>query len=175
MKPDLTKTLKNRGFILSVHIGLWVLLYLSVSGLGGKSPSFRDTPSSTAPAQGLAPIAKLDRLFAAGQWPKALVDANTLNPFLTHYFIPPPTPAPPPPTTRKIELTYQGFYEIANGPKTTIVKLGEAFLVTPIGSKVTANLFAANANFQALTLTNPAAQTNILPLNTKKEIEVPIQ
>ena len=38
-----------------------------------------------------------------------------------------------------------------------------------------ANLFVADATMQNLTLTNSAAQTNILVLNTKKPLEVPIQ
>ena len=60
------------------------------------------------------------------------------------------------------------------GSKHIIVKLADAFLDTLVGAKITANLFAAEATMQSLTLTNPAAQTNLLLLNTKKEIEVPI-
>ena len=85
------------------------------------------------------------------------------------------TPAAPVPTTRKIEVTYQGFYESGDGPRQVIVKVGEAFIVAPIGARVATNLFVSTATMQTLTLTNLAAQTNILSLNTKKEIEVPIQ
>ena len=45
----------------------------------------------------------------------------------------------------------------------------------PIGAKVVSNLFVAQATMQTLTLTNPAALTNILSVNTKKEIEIPIR
>ena len=82
---------------------------------------------------------------------------------------------PPPPTTRKIEVTYQGFYQTGEGPKQTIFKLGDAFLVAPVGAQIATSLFVADATMQALTLTNLAAQTNIVPLNMKKEIVVPIQ
>ena len=82
---------------------------------------------------------------------------------------------PPAPTTKKNELTYHGFYQSAGGAKQTMVKFGDAFLTTTLGAKLTANLFVAEASPQALTITNLANQTNTLLLNTKKEIEVPIQ
>jgi hypothetical protein len=117
-------------------------------------------------------VAGLERLFAPGMWPKPLADTNLLYPFFTRYFVPPP---PPPPTTRKIEVTYQGFYQNGDGPKQTIFKLDEAFFVAPIGARIAPELFIADATMHALTLTNVAAQTNIVPLNAKKEIIVPIQ
>jgi hypothetical protein len=88
--------------------------------------------------------------------------------------------APAAPTTRKFELTYQGFYGGGDRPKYTVVKiadvkLGDSFVVSPLGGKVISNVFVADASFQALVLTNTTAQTNILLLNVKKEIEVPIQ
>ena len=55
-----------------------------------------------------------------------------------------------------------------------IVKLADAFVVKPVGVRVSTNWFLGDATMQALTLTNLAAQTNLLPLNTTKEIEVPI-
>jgi hypothetical protein len=81
----------------------------------------------------------------------------------------------PPPTTRNIELTYQGFYQAGDGTKHTICKLGDTFIAVPVGGKIATNLFVADATLQALTLTNQAAQTNILPLNAKKELVVPMQ
>ena len=48
-------------------------------------------------------------------------------------------------------------------------------LVAPIGRQIATELFIADATIQALTLTNLAAQTNIVALNTNKEIKVPIQ
>jgi len=47
--------------------------------------------------------------------------------------------------------------------------------VAQVGSNVTANLFVAAATMMSLTLTNPVAQTNLLPLNAKTPIKVPIQ
>ena len=175
MKQALTQILRSRWLVAGLHAGCWLLLYLAAINLGGTTPGFREGESFPPPPQNLPPVAKLGNLFAPGVWPKSLVDTNGLNPFFTRHFIPQPTPAPPAPTTRKIELTYQGFYQTADGPKQTMVRFGDSFLVAIPGAKVTANLFVADVNVQALTLTNLARQTNILPLNAKREIEVPIQ
>ncbi len=167
--------LRSRWLALGVHAGLWLMLYLAVVSLGGNVPEFRETDAFSKPSQSPAPVARLVTLFSPGIWPKPIADTNALNPFVTTYFIPSPTPAAPPPTIRKIELTYLGFYQTADGPKHAVVKLGDSFIVSPLGAKVASNLFAAQATLQMLTLTNPAAQTNLLPVNTKKEIEVPIR
>jgi hypothetical protein len=172
MPPLLKKTLRSRWFVASMHAGLWLLLYLAVTHLSGKAPNFREADAVANPPQSPAPVAGLEHLFMPDIWPKSLIDTNLLNPFATHYFTP---SAPPPPTTRKIEVTYQGFYQASDGAKQTIFKLGEAFVVASIGTQVAPSLFIANATMQALTLTNLAAQTNIVPLNAKKEIVVPIK
>jgi hypothetical protein len=171
----LAQTLKSRWFVLSAHASFWILLYLAVIGLRGKTPPYHETEAFSTPAQSPAPVAKLDQLFKPGVWPSTLGDSNSLSPFFTRHFIPPPAPAPPAPTTRKIELTYQGYYQAGDGLKQAMIKMGEAFLVSPVGAKLTANLFVAEATMQSLTLTNAAAQTNVISLNTKKELEVPIQ
>ena len=172
MPPLLKKTLRSRWFVVCMHASLWLLVYLALTNLGGKAPDVRDADVAAPTPQNPVPVAGLERLFSPGIWPKSLIDTNRLNPFFTPYFIP---PAPPPPTTRKIEVTYQGFYQTGADSKRVIFKLGEAFLVAPIGARVATNIFIAEATMQALTLTNLSAQTNILPLNTKKEIVVPIQ
>ena len=166
------KVLRSRWFVTCVHAGLWLLLYLAIISLGGKAPDFRDADAVATPPQSPAPVAGLERLFSPGVWPKSLVATNTLNPFFTPYFIPPAPP--PPPTTRKIEVTYQGFYQTSDVARRIVFKLGDVFKVAPIGATIATNLFIAEATMQALTLTNLAAQTNILPLNTKKELVVPI-
>jgi len=172
MPPTLQRALRNRWFTAGIHAGMWFLLYLAVVNLGGKAPSLRDAEGVASPPRSPVAVAGLERLFSPGIWPKSLTDTNRLNPFLTTYFIP---QAPPPPTTRKIEVTYQGYYQTAAGPKNTIYKLGDAFLVAPIGARIATNLFIAEATMQAMTLTNLAAQTNILPLNAKTELVVPMR
>jgi hypothetical protein len=172
MTPNISTTLRSRWFIGCVHVCLWVLLYLAIMTLRGKSFDYREGESPLPAAPGQVPTTSLETLFAGGNWPRFHADTNALNPFFTRHFIPPQaTPA----TTRKIELTYQGFYQTAEGPIHAVYKIGEAFVASAVGAKITANLFISAATMQTLTLTNPAAQTTVVPLNVKKEIEVPIQ
>ncbi|HOX56704.1 MAG TPA: hypothetical protein P5205_10690 [Candidatus Paceibacterota bacterium] len=172
MPPIINKTIRSRWFAGCVHAGMWLLLVLALVHLGGRIPEVREANATGTRLQSLAPVGGLDRLFSPGVWPKTLVPTNTLSPFFTGHFIP---AAPPPPTTRKIEVTYQGFYQTGDGPKQTMFKLGNAYEVAVIGARIATNLFIANATVEAMTLTNLTAQTNILPLNTKKELEVPIK
>ena len=164
--------MRSRWLAGCIHAGLWLVLCLAVAHLGGKAFDSREADSTTTPPQCPVPVARLERLFSPGGWPKSLAETTNLNPFATRYFIPPQTP---PPTTTKIELTYQGFYQTGDGPKHAIFKLGEAFIAAPLGASVATNLFVAEATMQALTLTNLASQTNLLPLNVKKEILIPIR
>jgi hypothetical protein len=175
MNTALLQLLRGRGFAIGVHACLWLLLYLSLTHLGGRTPDYHELEASSTAAQSPAPVARLGKLLAPGVWPRTVIETNSLSPFFTRHFIPPPAPTPPPPTTRKIELTYQGFFQTSDGPKQVIVKMGDTFLVAGVGTKMTANLFAAEATMQSLILTNSGAQTNLLLLNTKKEVEVPVQ
>ena len=173
MRPIIKTTLRSRWFVICMHASLWLLVYLALTNLGGKVPDLRDADAVTTLPQNPVPVAGLERLLSTESWPKSLTDTNRLNPFFTPYFIPPAPP--PPPTTRKIDVTYQGFYQTGADSKHVIYKLGETFLVAPIGARIATNIFIAEVTMQALTLTNLAAQTNILPLNVKQEIVVPIQ
>jgi hypothetical protein len=176
MKPVAVQTLRSRWFAGCVHAGLWLLLYLAVIHLGGQSPAFRENDTFTSPPESPAPVAKLEALFSPGIWPKPLAGASIANPFVTSHFVPAPVPPPPPPaTTTKIELTYLGFYQTTNGPKQAVCKFFNTFVVSPIGARVASNLFVAQATMQMLTLTNPAAQSNLLTMNKKQEIEVPLR
>ena len=172
MTPAITKSLRSRWFAGCVHAALWLLLYLAITNLGGKAFEFAEMDSSANLPHDPVPVPALDRLFGPDVWPKALGATNALDPFFTTHFIPPQAD---PPTSRIIELTYQGFYQTGDDPKHAIYKLGDAFFAAPVGGKVATGLFVAEATMQALTLTNAAAKTNIVPLNVKKEIVVPIQ
>ena len=173
MTPGITRLLRSRWFVGCVHVGLWLLLYLAVTNLGGKALDFREVDASANPPQNPVPVAALDRLFAPDVWPQ-VAGRHERAQSLLHTLIS-SRRRPPPPTTRKIEVTYQGFYQTGDGPRHAIFKLGDVFIVAPVGAKIATSLFIAEATMQALTLTNSAAQTNIVPLNVKKEIVVPIQ
>ncbi len=175
MTPSVTKAIRSRWLAILTHAGLWLLLYMAVTGLRGRPPEMHEAVGNSAPPHRLVPVGKAGQILNRTTWPKLEPATNTANPFFTKHFIPPPAPPPPAPTTRKIELTYLGFYTSDGSKKQVIVKLADAHLVTPLGAKVTANLFATEATAMSLTLTNSTSQTNLLQLNVKKELEVPIQ
>jgi hypothetical protein len=176
MPPALLQILRSRWFAGCAQGALWLLLYLVLTHLGGRTPDYRDDASSPPPNPNPAPISKVGALFASANWPKIPQLTNAESPFFTRQFVPPPSPAPPPPpTTRKIELAYQGFFQTADRPPRAVVKIGDAFISAPIGGTVATKLYVANATMQTLTLTNHLAQTNVIPLNAKKELEVPLQ
>jgi len=174
MIPFLVQTLKSRWFAVAVHAGLWLLLLLAATSFGGKAPALRDSVPLSTPAFSPVPVSKLDHLYSQGVWPRILPGTNSTTLFFTKHFIPLPTPTPPPPTTRKIEITYLGYYQTEGSDQKVMVKLADAFPVQAIGARVTTNWFVGPATIQSLTLTNLAGQTTLLPLNVKKEIEVPI-
>ena len=168
--------LRSRSFAVFVHVVLWLLLFLCLRNLGGNAPEFRDATSAFLPAQALAPVAKLEILFAAPTTLTPVTSTNTQDLFMTRYFVPAPTPAPPPPpTVKKIPVIYQGFYEPAGAPKKAILKMADGFLILPVGAAVVTNIFVADPGMQLLVLTNQAGQTNLLPLNVQKELEVPVK
>jgi hypothetical protein len=173
LPSKLNQTLRSRAFAWIVHGTLWLLLYLAITALGGKTPQFHAGTAYSPPPQTPAPIAKLGGLFSTALFPKPANDS--LDPFFTSYFVPPPSPAAPEPTTRKIEITYQGYYQAGDGPKHAVVKLADAFVDAAVGWPIVTNVFVAEATQQNLVLTNRAAQTNFLFLNVKKEIEVQIK
>jgi len=173
--PLLIQVLRSWWFAVAVHVGLWLLLLFAVTKFGGKAPIYKDSVALSAPAQSLAPVAKLDHLFAPGIWPSILPNTNVPTLFYTRHFIPPPAPTPPAPTTKKIPVTYSGFFETDGSGRQAFIKLADTIVKMSVGERLTTNWFIGPAVFNSLTLTNLAGQTNIIYLNDKKEIEVPIQ
>lgn len=168
----LTQTLRSRWFAALVHAGLWALLVLALAIRSGRGPGFGEASSFSGPLRNPVPVERIQTLFDSAAERPHWVTTNLVSPFFTRYFLPPVLPAP---TTRKVELTYHGFYQTADGPKTAMLNVGDALVVGGPGARAVANLFIADITWQALTLTNPAAQTNVLLFSTKKEVEVPIR
>ncbi len=175
MLPGLSQILRGRGLAACVHAGAWLLLYLIAVHLKGRAPEYQELQGSSQPPHQVVPVSKLGGLFAAGALPIAKAFTNTLDPFYTLQFAPVAPPPPPPPTTRKFELTYLGFYQSAANTQQVMVRMTNDFLIAPLGGRLLSNLFVAEVSARVLVLTNPAAQTNLLPLNTAREVEVPIK
>jgi hypothetical protein len=179
----LSETLRSRWFSICLHVGLWVLLLLVIigGGMGAHEHPFHEAAANPAAVATPVPVVQLERLLAPASYPKRVGDPATLSLFTTTYFVPPvkptppPPPPPPPPTTWKVELTYQGYYGPGEGPRYALLRLGEKLVGIPVGGMVVTNLFVVDAALKTLTLTNTAAQTNVLNLNMKQAVEVPIQ
>ena len=165
--------LKSRWLAAGLHAGLWLLLFLVARELGGNAPRFADLEGGGEPAQSLLPMDRIQTLFAPRAGVRLVADTNGVTPFFTRHFMPPPPSATPLSATRKVELTYQGFYEAGDSPRHAFVKVGDNLFVGPAGARIVANLFIAEISRDWLTLTNAAAQTNTLRFNAKKEFEVP--
>ena len=63
MTPAITKLLRSRWFAGCVHASLWLLLYLAITNLGGKSFDYAEVDSSATLAHNPVPVAALERLF----------------------------------------------------------------------------------------------------------------
>ena len=179
----LSETLRSRWFSGCVHAALWLLLFRVVTDIGGKRPAFQEARPDPSAVFAPVPVAKLEKLFVTSKPSASLAPVSGKddgwvagqNPFDTTHFIPQTTPPPPAPTTRIISLTYQGFYQTGDGPKRALIRYGDAVVNVAVGTSVATNLFVAHVTATNLTLTNAVAQTNVLALNTKKEIEIPIR
>jgi len=179
----LSETLRQRWFSLCLQVGLWVLLLLALlgGGRGGRLPQFQEAATRPGAVITPVPVARLKQLFAVKHPAGISVNSAALDLFKTEHFVPAlqpppaqPLPPPPPPTTQKIELTYQGYYQTADGPKFALLKLGDKLVSIPVGGLVVTNLFVVDAALKTLTLTNTAVQTNLLNLNAKQVVEVPL-
>jgi len=172
--PLIIQTLRSWWLAVAVHLGLWLLLFLAISRFGGTAPVYKDAVALSSPAQSPAPVAKLEHLSSAGIWPAILPNTNDPSLFFTKHFIPAAAPAPPAPTTKKIEVIYSGYFDTQDSPRQVFVRLAQSIVVEPVGARITTNWFIGAAGINSLTLTNLAGKTTVLPLNDKKEIEVPI-
>lgn len=157
------------GLLLS---GLVALLVFAALSLGGSMPALPVPNRSPGPARPSIPVGSVDALFAPSTLGQLAPTAKLQSPFYTTYYQP---PAPKPPTTRKVELTYQGFFETAEGQQRAFIKTGDTLFVGPVGSKVLADLVVVEIAPRRLTLTNSAARTNVLEFNARQELEVPVQ
>ena len=171
----LSETLRSRWFSACLHAGLWLLLVMTVAGLGGRHARFSEADADPIAVQKPVPVAKLDQLYVTTNRVTRIIDPASQAPFATAHFIPAVAPTPPPPTTRRVEITYQGYFQTTDGPLKTMLRLGDVFVTVPVGGVVVSNLWVASAAFKTLTLTNSAGQTNVVEVNAKQVLEVPLK
>jgi hypothetical protein len=170
----LNQTLQSRWFTVALHAGLWLLLALVVLRWFGPESDIEPAEITSAAVPTYLPVERLTQLFTAEPRFDAAGATNRLSPFATRHFTPAAPPTAAPPTTRKVELTYQGYYEVSESVRRVFLQVDQKMVISPMGDQVVPSLFIAGADLQSLTLTNAAAQTNVLKLNTKTTLEIPV-
>ena len=98
---------------------------------------------------------------------------NLPTPFTTTFFQPPPPP--PAKKTRKVKLTYHGFFETAAGEKRAFVNVGGATTLLSLGAPVVSDLMISNIQRLELTLRRAVTQEVVIPFRGSTEVEVPIE
>lgn len=147
--------------------GLLVLLALAVRDLGGAVPELRPLPVRPMSAGGYVTTSQLQEWFGTGSFARLAPGTNFVNPFHTLFFQP-----PPPSQTKPVELTYIGCVETSLGRRLAYLQMGGKTVIMTNGSKVVADHILHSIDMKQIILTN-AQQTNVLPFNLKKVLQVP--
>lgn len=191
MKSSLARLMKSPVLAAIIGILAVALLVLAVRGLNDPLPELPTIRVETEAGKQAIPVTKIEALLAKANVIQIKAAANGTHAFFTRHFEPPPPPPPkpvpvpepiptpppqpPPPTTRKAALLYRGDYKTAGGAKRAFVQVETVEHVLTNGAVVIADWSVADIAWPILTLTNRAAQTNVLEFNKAKELEVPIK
>ena len=171
----------DRGYVLAASVfaiaGLLVVLLLGT--FGGELPVLpRFVPPATVGSFGPTDN-RLAQLFAPAALAVVSPITNLPAPFITA-FIQPPPPKPPPPEpevkkTRKVTLTYNGYFETSTGEKRAYVVVGGVTSLLPLGAPVISDLMISNIQRLELTLKRAITQEVAVPFRGSKEVEIPAE
>jgi hypothetical protein len=147
------------------------LVALILRDYGVRLPDFPTASTSSTPI--LQPLStnEFARLFPAEPGTEMRQDPEQSSPFFTAHFQP---PKPKPPTTRKVNMTYHGLTESADGRRHAYLRIDKEMRITSVGESIVADLAVADMDLRSLTLTNSAAATNLLQFKVSKAVEIPI-
>ncbi len=155
---------------------LGLLVFLLVRDLGGQLPTLpRLTPPTTS-SQITLTNERLVEIFAPAALLAVAPAPHLPAAFATAYFQPPPPPPPPNPDvkkTRKVALTYNGYFETSAGEKRVFVGVGGATAMLPFGAAVISDLMISNIQRTQLTLMRSGTQAVAVPFRGSTEVEVP--
>lgn len=170
----------DRGYVLIAGVVAIVVLVvvLLLSDFGGELPALpRFVPPTTIGSFGPTDN-RLGQLFAPAALAVVAPATNLPAPFVTAYFQPPPPPPPPPPDikkTRKVTLTYNGFFETSSGEKRAYVLVGGASSLLTLGAPVVSDLMISNIQRTQLTLRRAITQEVTVPFRGSTEVEIPAE
>ena len=164
----------DRSYLMAAGIftAAVLILILLLQDLNDALPDRPRFEPAAAPAV-LGPTnGRLPELFS----PAALTDVarvtNAPLPFVTTFFQPPPPP--PAKKTRKVNLTYNGFFQTAGGEKRAYLMIDDKLAMLPPGASVVADVVISNILRTELTLLQ-ATQAVVIPFRGSKEVEVPAE
>lgn len=100
---------------------------------------------------------------------------NAGNPFFTLAIrpTPPPQPPPPPPATKKVDLTYRGFFETSAGVRKALVQVADKQVLAGVGEPVVSEYTVLSIGLGQLALTNKSGAAVQLPFRTNQSLEIP--
>lgn len=141
----------------------------------GPPPLPRSEVTLTNPPMILPTEPGLADRFAPAQWQEAVATTNPLSAFVTTFFRPPPPPPPPVRKTQKFQLTYQGYFETAEGAQRAYVLVNDRLAVLPPGAKVVGDVVISNIHRLRLDLLQAGTQAISVPFRGTREVEVPVE
>lgn len=156
---------------MALLAGLLVLVALVLRDYGVGLPEFPAPSKQSSPILPPLSAGGFERLFPAEPVPELRQDPEQQSPFFTSHFQP---PKPKPPTTRKVNMTYLGLLESAEGQRRAFLRVDNETRNAGLGESIIADLGVAGMDLRSLSLTNRAGETNILLFNVSKAVEVPI-
>jgi len=100
---------------------------------------------------------------------------NGSNPFFTLAIQLPPPPAPPapPPATRKVEVTYRGYFETSARVRRAVIQVADKEMIVGKGEKFLADFAVTAVELGRLRATNAAGAAIELPFGKVHPLEVP--
>ncbi|MGA4580032.1 hypothetical protein [Limisphaera sp. VF-2] len=113
--------------------------------------------------------------FGPVRWREAVRGTNEMSAFVTTFFRPPPPPPPPVRKTQKFQLTYQGYFETAEGTQRAYVLVNDRLAVLPPGARVVGDVVITNIHRLRLDLLQAGTQALSVPFRGTREVEVPVE
>jgi hypothetical protein len=163
----------NRDYWVAIAllVALLGLVALVLRDYGVGLPEFPSSTTRSSPI--LQPLStnEFARLFPTDPGKELRQDSGQSSPFFTAHFQP---PKPKPPTTRKVNMTYLGLLESADGRRRAFLRIDDDMWSGSLGEVIIADLAVAAMDLRTLALTNSAAETNLLQFKVSKAVEVPI-
>ncbi|MBP7828069.1 MAG: hypothetical protein KA236_16155 [Verrucomicrobia bacterium] len=170
MTPSSDRTYLVAAVVAGVSL---LVLILLARDLGGAMPILPRFTAVPAPAGAGPTNPRLKEMFAPATLTQLAPATNLPAPFATTFFQPPPPP--PAKKTRKVKLTYHGFFETAAGEKRAFVNVGGATTLLSLGAPVVSDLMISNIQRLELTLRRAVTQEVVIPFRGSTEVEVPIE